>query len=40
MGSVGIDPMVTSGNAGKRLMTSGTGVREVLEKEAGSRTQT
>ena len=35
-----IDPMVTSGNAGNRYMESGTGVREVLEKEAGSRVQT
>ena len=35
-----IDPMVTSGNAGNRLMESGTGVREVLEKGAGSRMQT
>ena len=35
-----IDPMVTPGNAGNRLMESGTGVREVLEKEAGSRMRT
>ena len=34
-----IDPMVTSGNAGNRLIESGTGVSEVSEKEAGSRTQ-
>ena len=35
-----IDPMVTPGNAGNRLMESGTGVREVLEKEASSRMRT
>ena len=35
-----IDPLVMSGYAGNRLMESGTGEREVLEKEAGSRTQT
>ena len=35
-----IDPMVTSGNAGNRSMESGTGVKQGLEKEAGSRMQT
>lgn len=32
-----IDSMVTFGNVGNRLMESGIGVREVLEKEVGSR---